>query len=231
MGVHYHKQPIVTDGLVYEIDAGNKLSYSGAGVTAYELVNRNNATLINGITFSDDAWIQDGVDDYVDMGQPDVLDIDAFTFTSWFKPTENNTGIFTRGSSRGNETTRDLDIFGNGTNLIVLGISSVPASLITGTAGHHVQTTFPTLNEWHEVTVTWDGTTNANTFIAYLNGVAFGSATAVTTTIAKRFNYHFGGEGSFVGKSSLGVQRGYNKALTQSEVTQNYESQKSRYIN
>ena len=226
MGVHYHKRPIVKDGLVYEIDAGNKVSYSGAGVTAYELVNRNNATLINGITFSDDAWIQDGVDDYVDMGQPAVLDIDAFTFTSWFKPTENNTGIFTRGSSRANETTRDLDIYGNGTSLIATGISTVPASLISPSS---ITTPFPTLNEWHEVTVTWDGTTDANKFIAYLNGDTFGSSTAVTATIAKRFNFHLGGKGSFVGKSSLGVQRGYNRPLTATEILHNYETQKSRY--
>ena len=65
MGVHYHKRPIIKDGLVFEIDAGNRVSYSGAGITSYELVNRNNATLVNGIAFSNGAWIQDGVDDYV----------------------------------------------------------------------------------------------------------------------------------------------------------------------
>ena len=47
-----HSPRIVTDGLVFCVDAGDKMSYPGAGTTWTDLSkNRNNGTLVNGPTF------------------------------------------------------------------------------------------------------------------------------------------------------------------------------------
>lgn len=59
---------IVTDGLVLALDAGNTKSYPGSGTTWSDLSkNVNNATLINGTTFSSDnngGITFDGTNDY-----------------------------------------------------------------------------------------------------------------------------------------------------------------------
>jgi hypothetical protein len=59
----------VTDGLVLHLDAGNPASYPGSGTTWTDLSgNNNNGTLINGPTYSSDnggSIVFDGVNDYV----------------------------------------------------------------------------------------------------------------------------------------------------------------------
>ena len=57
--------PIVTSGLVMELDAMNPKSYSG-GTTWYDLSgNGNDSTLYNGTTNTDESIVFDGIDDYM----------------------------------------------------------------------------------------------------------------------------------------------------------------------
>ena len=48
----YRGPNIVTDGLVFAIDAGSERSYPGSGTVATDLVGTNNGTLTNGVGFS-----------------------------------------------------------------------------------------------------------------------------------------------------------------------------------
>ena len=43
---------IVTDGLVFALDAGSTRSYSGSGTSADSIVGTNTATLYNGVAYS-----------------------------------------------------------------------------------------------------------------------------------------------------------------------------------
>ena len=67
-----HSPRIVTDGLVFCVDAGDKMSYPGAGTTWTDLSkNRNNGTLINGPTFDSangGSISLDGSNDYISVG-------------------------------------------------------------------------------------------------------------------------------------------------------------------
>ena len=47
---------IVTDGLVFAVDAANKKSYPGSGTTWTDLAGSNNGTLTNGPTFDSGGW-------------------------------------------------------------------------------------------------------------------------------------------------------------------------------
>ena len=63
---------IVTDGLVFAVDASNKKSYPGSGTTWSDLVGSNNATLDNGPTYSSSnggGIVFDGSDDHVDFAE------------------------------------------------------------------------------------------------------------------------------------------------------------------
>jgi len=44
--------PIITDGLVFNMDAANRASYPRSGTTATDTVSNVNGTLTNGTTFS-----------------------------------------------------------------------------------------------------------------------------------------------------------------------------------
>lgn len=53
MGINYNTPQIVTDGLILCLDAGNRRSYSGTGITWADLSGQgNNGTLINSPTFN-----------------------------------------------------------------------------------------------------------------------------------------------------------------------------------
>jgi len=63
-----HSPRIVTDGLVFCVDAGDKMSYPGAGTTWADLSKEgNNTTLVNGPTFNSEnggSIVFDGTNDY-----------------------------------------------------------------------------------------------------------------------------------------------------------------------
>jgi hypothetical protein len=69
---NYYGAPIITDGLVMALDAGNLVSYPGSGTSWKDLtINGNNSTLYNGPTFSDvngGVISFDGSDDYATAG-------------------------------------------------------------------------------------------------------------------------------------------------------------------
>jgi hypothetical protein len=79
--------PIVTDGLILNLDAGNLLSYAGSG-NSWVDVSKNNNTglLVNGPTYSGSgvtgALVFDGTNDYVTLGK-DILST-VYTISAWF---------------------------------------------------------------------------------------------------------------------------------------------------
>ena len=64
----YRGPNIVTDGLVFAVDAGSTRSYPGSGTTATSLVGSILGTLNNGVGFSTangGTWTFDGTDDKI----------------------------------------------------------------------------------------------------------------------------------------------------------------------
>ena len=86
---------IVTDGLVFAVDAANYQSYPGSGTTWSDLVNGNDGTLTNGPTFDSGnggSIVFDGSDDYMSTtySTPTSLQGDPnFTVCGWFKRSGN----------------------------------------------------------------------------------------------------------------------------------------------
>ena len=65
---------IDADGLVLYVDANQPTSYPQTGTSWYDLSGKNNnGTLTNGPTWNSNGWFQfDGVDDYVNCGNPSI---------------------------------------------------------------------------------------------------------------------------------------------------------------
>ena len=88
--------PIITENLVFNIDAANTDSYPGSGTTVSDLVGSNDATLNNGTLFTSDnggAFIFDGINDYISIPDNNVFSFgnssadSPFTFEAWINPT------------------------------------------------------------------------------------------------------------------------------------------------
>lgn len=220
----------LTDLVVY-LDAGNLNSYPGSGTGWTNItpgVNRDNATLSNGATFSsaDGGSIDfDGTNDYASTGTTlgavaDGLFADAsssWSVTSFFNSdtVASGKGIIT-GKGGGTGASATYATFRNGSNLNVRLRGGTVTTVSTISA-----------NTWYEVTVTWDGSTAK----AYLNGV-FATNLAVGTAAVQASNFTIGATGGglntyFDGKVSLALV--YNRALTASEVTENFDFFKGRY--
>jgi hypothetical protein len=69
MGIAYNTS-IVSDGLVFALDAANSRSYSGSGTTANALIGGIGGTLVNGVGFTstnNGSFVFDGTNDYINV--------------------------------------------------------------------------------------------------------------------------------------------------------------------
>ena len=223
MGGFANNAPIVTDGLVFYVDAGNGNSYPGSGTTWTDLVGGNDGTLTNGPTYSSDnggSIVFDGTNDYCDTNYDLPAQSSTTTF-SW------NLWIRLNSGGDGNEV-----IFGNrhGTS----GGGSTQFIKITPTkweyhngGGDNLNYTIP-LNQWVNVCLV----KNQGTHYYYSNGSQV--ATRSSTKSVGSIPVFIGDDGAGgitnpanVNFSSAAI---YEKALSASEVLQNYNALKNRFV-
>jgi hypothetical protein len=216
---------IVTNGLVLNLDAAKVDSYPGTGTTWYDISgNNNNGTLTNGPTFSgigkQAAIVFDGVDDFV-SGSGTVLTTQG-TIVTWFKTSNtysNNYLLSLPWISSGN----------NGFDLGFGGSTTFRGIVVTtsGLADLNYTTTYSD-NNWHMGALAYNGTTAT----LYYDGVARTSASTTGTlrqTATGEFNVgRFGSFGAYVA-ASISNATVYNRALTQAEITQNFNALRGRY--
>jgi hypothetical protein len=223
---NFEYENIVTDGLVLNLDAGFVGSYPTINTTWYDISGNNNSgSLINGPTFNSansGSIVFDGVDDSINYP--------TFTFTNqpytlemWGKlpgplDTANRRTIFTFGSNVG-EFSNTSVFFTNFTLDSVLTFLnfgfSTAGSILLNTPFHWVFT----VDSSNLVRIYFNGTptTSPNTqLVGY-------------TTVSSQYNV-FGvrGSGRYY-NGNLYTARIYNKALSSTEVLQNYNAQKARF--
>tara|TARA_B100001175_G_C19469472_1_gene620951 strand:- start:647 stop:1327 length:681 start_codon:yes stop_codon:yes gene_type:complete len=221
-----HSPRIVTDGLVLALDAGNTKSYPGSGTSWSDISGQgNNGTLTNGPTYSSDnggSIVFDGTNDYIDVSGTESFNAPLsinFTLSIWMYPTKtgNWQGVFTKNRSTGTQ----VGLFLSSSNEFVFGFS--------GSGGNLIGSSFST-NTWYHVVLVQAANTSRK---IYINGSldvtktsTFGTTSSGSETFrlgqASGVNEYFGGR---ISNASI-----YNnKALTASEVLQNYNALKGRY--
>ena len=211
---------IVTSGLLLALDAADKLSYPGSGTTWRNLASNNfNCTLTNGPTFSGanmGSIVYDGVDD---SGTCNLVTSDAnnVTLEAWFKITTLPGTLILY---NGNSATSGYG-FGHG----ICGATSTTLYVFFGGLNCNVVSyAGMTTNVWYQAVYTRT-TTPSTSNILYINGISRSTNTssnpnapAGTTSI---------GDPGYPGYIS--IARIYNRALTATEVLQNYNATKGRY--
>jgi hypothetical protein len=99
---NYFQSNIVQDGLVFMMDANNLVSYPKSGTLVYSLTGSLSGSLINGVgynTGNGGSWVFDGTDDYIDFGplpinSPLSFTNGNFTLEHWIKPTALQGGSY-----------------------------------------------------------------------------------------------------------------------------------------
>jgi|DEB0MinimDraft_6_1074348.scaffolds.fasta_scaffold58234_2 hypothetical protein len=236
-----HSPKIVTDGLVLALDAGNAKSYPGSGTTWTDLSgNGNNGTLVNGVGYNGSnlgSLSFDGVNDKVTINASSYTNLSSgnFTISSWFYiPTSVDTTnlyywLIAIGTSAGSYDTWYLRVWRSGIapGCLFTRINNV---VLLGTDGN-LNASYP--GDYYKASGRWTYFTfveNSGTSYYYMNGVQTGSAS--TPTIPSGNNYITIGDMS----TDQGVPNNrfsnfslYNKALTASEIQQNFNALRGRF--
>lgn len=229
---------IVTTNLQLYLDAGNTSSYPGSGTTWTDLSgNSNTGTLTNGPVFNSDAGGSisfAGDNDYVDIGQSLTLEYTravGYTLNAWvYIPTGMGGGnIWARGLTGSSFYSVNFlycdSNFGSGPKTLGL-VMNGQNSWVVGTSN------IITTNAWNNVAVVH--TTSNVKF--YVNGALTTTTGALETpytnaTIGSTQNGRLGNpfQNAFWFAGRIAMMLTYNRALSDSELLQNFNAHKSRY--
>lgn len=218
----FNKESIVTRGLVFHVDAADRTSYSpGSGVWNDLTGNGNNGTLTNGPGFdgaNGGSISFDGSDDYVSLAN-NLGNPQQFTLTMWCKHTALNI-----------DDTNNYRILFH-----CLGASSSPSLLITeqngrtafrvpgGSGTFWTTGGFSDLNQWGYITCIYDQIDRK----VYFNGILEGTYSEPGVTVdfgSPRISHSVRAPEGNIANVKI-----YNRALTPSEITQNYNALKGRF--
>jgi hypothetical protein len=212
----------ISNGLVLHLDAGNNKSYPGSGTSWRDLSgNGNNGTTSGTPTFSSangGTIVFDGTDDFVQCTGSVVTS--AATFLVWMY-------------RNGNQTQWDGVLFSRGTNVTGLNIFT------SNQLGYHWNDNGSTYNwssgliipnlQWSLCAVSVSSGA-ATAYLCQQTGItsAINSVGHASTTLddIKIGQDDFGGR-FFTG--NIAVAQIYNRALSATEILQNYDSTKSRF--
>jgi len=212
---------ILADGLILCLDAANTKSYAGTGTVWTDLSRSgNNGALTNmGVTgFSSSnlgSIVFDGVDDYVSFS---TITNNIYTIDFWYKMGGNN-GTYGYFASSGNN---GLAISEGGTiNGLVYG------QFYYWNGATNNLSIIPSTTNWNHICVIINTSTNNIQLYGNGNLLSNTTVTSMSTSISNigRFvlsNNNF--LNGFLSKYSI-----YNRALSASEVLQNYNATKGRF--
>ena len=216
---------LVTDGLVLALDAGRTLSYSGSGTTWTDLSgNSNNGTLTNGLTFDSSneylAYFEfPNSNSYIQLSSPALTTPSTLSVEHWVKITDTSTNsIFLSNRDSHNDGIESRFDSSSKWNLQINGLV---ANISSATVNQ---------DQWYHVVFHYDGTLG-KIFVdgVQIQNLSFGSQT-INMTTASTIGAMSHQTSSVQNKFEIGELRVYNnKALTATEVLQNYNAHKTRY--
>ena len=235
MATQYSFGKVVTNGLVLSLDAGDKNSYPGTGTTWFDISgNRRNFTFNATPTFTTERGggiTFDGTDDYCTGPASNAFSLDQeFTIEFAGKSTVTAASyaiFFQWWNNSGGRAILSSWPFGGGDNNVYYDVG--------GCCGATQR-------------ITWEGssTLNVNAYGAFrcrvgtnptrqifVNNVSVAdSGVNSTATITYGTTAAIIGAydtGNYFHKGNLYMFRMYNRALTDAEMTQNYQAQKARF--
>jgi hypothetical protein len=221
---------VVTNGLIYYLDAANTRSYSGSGITVNNLLGGIGGTFIGGSGFSSGnsgSFYFNGTTNYIIS---DAItqnnNASALTWTVWAKRNASNS-YMTLAQSSALESDIALELWSNGAIYFEIGNGSNTLGDLSNNS-----------TSWQNVTMVFDGSgaDNSSRLKAFINGIQQNlSYSGTIPTTAGTGNTLFIGNSGLLGNANLftagnlGSFQSYNRSLTDQEILQNYNATKTRY--
>ncbi len=250
MSLH-HSPQISLNGLVLCLDAGNTKSYPGSGTTWTDLSgNGNNGTLNNGLTYSNGVLTFDSTDDNTSFtfNLTYIPALSNFSIEIWVKLTSYPTAL-PSANAYGNKTRAGVLIgaaYYAGTAIYWTGNETGTAcnmfAYIRGTDAYRTTSSYSlSLNTWTHLTLVNNYSSSLLQF--YVNGSLYDQVTGPTAEYNSSYISTAGNIGiskpqvdgggtlnySYLG-CDIGTAKIYkNRALTASEIQQNFNALRSRF--
>ena len=229
MSVGYNPS-IVTDGLVFHVDAANLKSYNGGNTWTDISGKGDNGTLINGPTFSYDngGSIEfDGSDDKVDVNGNSssfVLGSDNFSAETWVWFDSVSVGGIISKHTHSIPHWFEYRIGATGKILTQVSLNGSSWGI------SYQSTTSVTTNRWHNIILVRDG----SSFKTYINGIDGGGSGSSSSSISNNTSYPFriglrGGDDQPLDGRVAIVRLYKGTGFTDSQVIQNYNAHKGRF--
>ena len=221
---NYFQSNIVTDGLVFMVDANNLVSYPRSGTNWYSLTSSFSASLVNGPAFNNSnggSIVFDGTDDYGILNPSCIPTGNEISISFW------NYGINAQNSSiiasSQNSSEQTLNIHLPWSNSYIYWDCGSPFNRINKEA------TPSEYQGWHH----WVFTKNASTgnMSIYLDGLLWHSGTGLTSTIPAMDIARIGSywNNSINHNGRIAQCLIYNRALNATEIQQNYQATKDKF--
>lgn len=233
---------IIEEGLTFYLDVSNKRSYPGSGTSVIDMVNNTTTSLINGTSFSSTSpqyFDLDGVNDEIQVTSNSFTNLlNNWTIDCWFNADVISDPLWV---TTVNPIWWKVATDNGNADTFYMGLANTPAGskIRAGLERASDDADFTITNNtaistgvWYNGVVTYDN----NTLRIYLNGSSDGSLTIGVATaysgnsagrIGSALHTNHGTKGAFNGKIS--ILKLYNRALSSTEILQNYNVLKSRF--
>lgn len=230
MSFHYSPKVVSDNSLVFCLDSANIKSYPTSG-TAWSDITRfgKSVSLINSPTFSasnSGVLVFDGVNEYGSIPYNSNFNLSNtdFTLEGWFM--SNNFS--------NNQCILSNDTYGANFDWGLLIQDANTIFFFTNGTTTNITATVPTMmpGQWYNYVVTLSGTSS---FRMYLNGLLVSGPTTISVSNSSQSLITIGALGGSGAQTiynlngEISILRVYRRALSQAEVSQNYNAIKSRY--
>lgn len=209
---------IVTDGLVLYLDAANTRSYLGTGTVWSDLSRSgNNGILTNGPTFNagiGGSIVFDGSNDYVSL--PTITN-NIYTIDFWYKMGGNDGSYGYFASSGDNGFAIGEGGPGIGYGQFYYWNSSVSTGLGT----------IPSTTNWNHICTLINVSTNNIQIYGNGNQLSNSTISNMSTSVSNIGRYIT--SNTHYLKGNLALYKIYNRALSATEILQNYNATKTRF--
>ena len=212
----------ISDSLIFHIDPANQRSYAGVGTVIYDLSGNGKTSYFTNGTFYQNyqkgVVLVDGNNDYIST--PIFNLTSPVTVSAWVKNVSDDAPVFSASGDGVNYGNNEVIHYFSGKSILIAG---------NPTAGKYFQLPQLNLNQWSHLVMTRDASNNMS---VYLNGVGSTSNTQSysNTLQMNQIGRYSAFTNIYNPKGSIGEVKIYNRALSASEVLQNYNASRKKYI-
>jgi hypothetical protein len=237
--------PIVTSGLVLNLDAGNTKSYPRSGTTWFDISgNNNHFTLFNSPSYNTLGYfILDGVDDYIrstntlNLSNTNVITVDFWLKINSYPVSEPIDIVYEHTSDFNSSTGGFVHSYNDNSLSQNFQVFLSNKGDVNYNIGYWDKSVYNDLG-WKNSTAIFDRTQTSIENSLYLQGILVNAISNPASGFSGNNTNNFANANFFIGSrngtsffANMNVVsiKIYNRALTQTEILQNYNALKSRF--